>query len=137
MKPVSLFCAALSLGLFLLNLTGCGSGGGRARGDKLLTTTEVKQQVMGKTKNEVVRLLGQPDTTQVEWGSDGSSANWTFRDAAIYPEDGKPTDLYVRFEKWVVVRVGAEADGTNRSSQRRQANGLGSAEGNRLPAKPR
>ena len=30
-----------------------------------------------------------------------------------------------------------EADGTNRSSQRRQASGLGSAEGNRLPAKPR
>ncbi len=57
---------ALSLGFFLLSLvTGCGAGGGKRT--KLLTTTEVKQQVMGLTREAVVELLGKrPDYTRVE-----------------------------------------------------------------------
>lgn len=105
MKPVCLFCTALSLGLFLFNLTGCGSGGGKAKRDKLLTTTEVKQQLMGMTEGKVVTLLGRPNGSQGDWGSDGSSYDLWWDDAATDPNNGKPTVVSVHCEKGVVTQV--------------------------------
>ena len=94
-----LFCALL-LGSVLLNLTGCGLGNGGGKRSKLPTATEVRQKVMGMTKNEVVGFLGRPDWTEGPEFGVNSSGEWAFYDAATY--DGELTDVSVSFQ-WGVV----------------------------------
>jgi outer membrane protein assembly factor BamE (lipoprotein component of BamABCDE complex) len=69
----------------------------------LPTRDEFRTKIMGKTADEVIALIGKPDTTQDHGGGD---QNWYYDHVSRDPVNGKTdTSVQVIFENGRVVKV--------------------------------
>ncbi len=95
MAPGKSFCLFFCFALFL-GCDGLGSSG------KIWSREEFRSAIMGKTKHQVINILGRPDSTQE---LPGSQTSWFYKQRTKDAAGKTDASAQVTFQGGVVARI--------------------------------